>query len=48
MKIIEFNKCHSVSEVAVIKDEQKGILSSILSQTKVVFDLFFQLNKQIL
>ena len=39
--MIEFNNCHSISEVAVIKDEQKGIFSSILCQNKVVFTSFF-------
>ena len=40
MKIIEINNCYSISEVAVIKDEQKGTFSSILSQNKVVLALF--------
>ena len=40
MKIIEFNNCYSISEVAIIRDEQKGIFSSVLSQNKVIFTLF--------
>ena len=40
MKIIEFNNCHSISEVAVIKDEQKSVFPSILSQNKVIFVSF--------
>ena len=40
-KKTEFNNCYSISEVAIIRDEQKGTFSSVLSQNGVVFALFF-------
>ena len=37
---IGFNNCYFISEVVIIRDEQKGIFSSVLSQNKVIFTLF--------
>ena len=31
IKKIEFNNCYSISEVVIIRDEQKDIFSSVLS-----------------
>ena len=43
VKKIEFNNCYFISEVAFIRDEQKGIFSSVLSQNKVIFISFVNL-----